>query len=48
MEKYEAILELINSKLKENERMLNHYREENAKLLKENAELKEKIENLTF
>jgi cell division protein FtsB len=54
-EKYEAIMNCINEKLKSDTEMLRIYRDkvaelekENAELKKENAELKEKIEDLTF
>lgn len=47
-EKYEAILDLINETLKSNATMLVFLRERVAELEKENAQLKEKIEDLTF
>ncbi len=48
MEEYKAILKVIDDKLKSDEQMLKLYRDKVAELEKENAELKEKIENLTF
>lgn len=55
MEKYEAILKVINDKIAESERMIAFLREGNGKkeeiickLKAENTELKKKIENLTF
>lgn len=55
MEEYKAILNCINNELKNNEDTIKYLREnvadlerEKAFLVKENAELKEEIENLTF
>lgn len=48
LEKYEAILNLINEKLKSDAEMQKYYREKISELEQENAKLKEKIEELTF
>lgn len=55
MEKYEAILKVINDKIEDSERLIEYLREGNGKkdeiirkLEAENATLKKKIDNLTF